>query len=229
MVKTQLYNSRPVKTSWGPAIGAESKCSVLTLHFPLPSLLGGNYPQACLLTVRQQFSRLEIFNCLTSSLEVFPVSHLPPLVIAGVGDVQNVAVVEAKPSAGQSIVLVRVVLEQRSHVESPLGAGPHQGPRDVLLQLVELRLVPVVLLRLVLDAQHHHAPRTFQGLKVCWRWEGVDTWYLFCYPGSLLVWGQTDVCIIDCDDLISPPKSAEINNFIKQILQHHDTPGREGG
>ena len=37
---------------------------------------------------------------------------------------------------------MRIILEQRPDVERPLGAGPHQGARDVLLQLVQSGLVP---------------------------------------------------------------------------------------
>ena len=104
-------------------------------------------------------------NSTVASIELRAfVTDLPPLVVTGVGHMQDVAVVEAEPSAGQPVVLVRVVLEQRPHVESSLGAGPHQRPRHVLLQLVELGLVSVVLLRLVLDTEHHHTPRSFQGL-----------------------------------------------------------------
>ena len=55
---------------------------------------------------------------------------------------QDVPVVEAQAPARQPVVLVRVILKQRPHVERPLGAGPDQRPRDVLLQLVQPRLVP---------------------------------------------------------------------------------------
>ena len=55
---------------------------------------------------------------------------------------QDVPVVEAQAPARQPIVLVRVILEQRPDIERPLGAGPHQGARDVLLQLVQPGLVP---------------------------------------------------------------------------------------
>ena len=68
--------------------------------------------------------------------------HLPPLVVTGICHVQDVPVVEAQASARQSIVLVRVVLEQRPDIERPLGAGPHQRPCDVLLQLMQPGLVP---------------------------------------------------------------------------------------
>ena len=56
---------------------------------------------------------------------------------------KNISVVEAQSSAGQSVILVRIVLEQSPDIQGSLGAGPDQGPRDVLLQLVEPRLVPV--------------------------------------------------------------------------------------
>ena len=71
-----------------------------------------------------------------------PYPHLPPLVVTGICHVKDVPVVEAQAPAGQPIVLVRVILEQRPDVERPLGAGPHQGARDVLLQLVQSGLVP---------------------------------------------------------------------------------------
>ena len=139
--------------------------SVLTLHFPLPPHFGWNYPQAGLLPVWQQFPSLKIFKISrTCCIEALYLRHLPPLVVTGVGHVENVPVVEAEAAARQPVVPVRVVLEQRAHVERPLGAGAHERARDVLLQLVQARLVPVVLVRLVLHTQLHHAARALQHL-----------------------------------------------------------------
>ena len=36
--------------------------------------------------------------------------HLPPLVVTGVGDVQDVPVVEAQTPTRQAVILVRVIL-----------------------------------------------------------------------------------------------------------------------
>ena len=68
--------------------------------------------------------------------------HLPPLVVTGICHVQDVPIVEAQAPAGEAVILVRVIFKQRPHVKCPLGAGPDQRPRDVLLQLVQPRLVP---------------------------------------------------------------------------------------
>ena len=92
-------------------------------------------------------------------------SHLPPLVITSIGHMKNVSVVEAKTSAGKTVILVRIVFEQSSHIERPLGAGPDQGARDVLLELVQPRLVPVVLVRFVLNTKLDNAAGSLQNLS----------------------------------------------------------------
>ena len=58
---------------------------------------------------------------------------------------QDVPVVEAEPPAGQPVVFERLVVEQSSDVEGLLGTGPHQGPGQGLLQLVQLGLVPWIV------------------------------------------------------------------------------------
>ena len=95
---------------------------------------------------------------------------------------QDVPVVEAQAPARKPIVLVRIILEQRPDIERPLGAGPHQGARDVLLQLVQPGLVPaetrnvkrnaekninvpIVLVWLVLNTQLYRTPGALQNLE----------------------------------------------------------------
>ena len=105
-------------------------------------------------------------------------THLPPLVITSISNMKNVSVVEPKTSAGKTIILVRIIFKQSSHIQRPLGAGPDQGARDVLLELVQPRLVPVVLVRFVLDTQLDHAASSLQNLRMKtlskdnMRWEG---------------------------------------------------------
>ena len=125
--------------------------------------LSPSRPPPRLATISEPENIQDIKNLL-HRLPLFYLRHLPPLVVTGVGHVENVPVVEAEAAARQPVVSVRVVLEQRAHVERPLGAGAHERARDVLLQLVQARLVPVVLVRLVLHTQLHHAARTLQHL-----------------------------------------------------------------
>ena len=80
--------------------------------FWLP-LLGRNNTQASLFTIWQQFSSLvRIIMRLCPFFEKKSLWHahnnlhnLPPLVVTGVGDVQDVAIVEPQPPAWQTVVL----------------------------------------------------------------------------------------------------------------------------
>ena len=123
--------------------------------------LSPSQPPPRLATISEPENIKILRTCCTEALYL---RHLPPLVVTGVGHVENVPVVEAEAAARQPVVPVRVVLEQRAHVERPLGAGAHERARDVLLQLVQARLVSVVLVRLVLNTQLHHAARALQHL-----------------------------------------------------------------
>merc|ERR1719376_1373659 len=74
-----------------------------------------------------------------------PPPRLPPLVVGGVGDVQDGAVAEGEAAGGQAVVEPRVVVEQRSDVELFLGRGPEGACHEVLLHLVHLHLELVEL------------------------------------------------------------------------------------
>ena len=67
--------------------------------FGLP-LLGGNNTQASLFTIWQQFSSLDgIIMRLCPDDTLDNLNNLPPLVVTGVGDVQDVAIVEPQSPA----------------------------------------------------------------------------------------------------------------------------------
>ena len=179
--------------------------------------LSPSRPPPRLATISEPENIKILRTCCTEALYL---RHLPPLVVTGVGHVENVPVVEAEAAARQPVVPVRVVLEQRAHVERPLGAGAHERARDVLLQLVQARLVPVVLVRLVLHTQLHHAARALQHLDHT-HWVkttpkavneimpmpiahlGVKRLRAWPHPGGLLVRGAADVGVVHGQDLVS--------------------------
>ena len=123
---------------------------------------------------------------------------------------KDVPVVEAQTPTRQAVILVRVVLEQGPDIQRPLGAGAHQGARDVLLQLVKSRLVPdddnnddddddndndddhddhlvpVVLVRFVLDTQLHRASGALQNLQQKKYQNLGSSWVVLGHRGVIL-------------------------------------------
>ena len=125
---------------------------------------------------------------------------------------KDVPVVEAQTRARQAVILVRVVLEQGPDIQRPLGAGTHQGAGDVLLQLVQPRLVPddddnddddiddineddideddhlvpVVLVRFVLDTQLHRASGALQNLQQKKYQNLGSSWVVLGHRGVIL-------------------------------------------
>lgn len=89
------HPSRPylIQVLWHVSLEFNSPISSPLL--PLPSPLRRYNSHALLLAGREDLPRL------------------PPFVVARVGDVQDVAVAEWQSPAGQSVVLVRIVIEQR--------------------------------------------------------------------------------------------------------------------
>ena len=120
---------------------------------------------------------------------------------------KDVPVVEAQTPTRQAVILVRVVLEQGPDIQRPLGAGTHQGAGDVLLQLVQPRLVPdddddddddnddhdeddhlvpVVLVRFVLDTQLHGASGALQNLQQKKYQNLGSSWVVLGHRGVIL-------------------------------------------
>ena len=80
--------------------------------------LGGNDSESSLLSIGEDFP------------------GLPPLVVGGVGHVEDVAVAEGEAARGEAVVQLGLVVEQCAHVQGPLRRRPNQSPRHCLLNLV---------------------------------------------------------------------------------------------
>jgi len=98
-------------------------------------------------------------------------SCLPPLVVGGIGHVQDVAVLEGQSSRGQTIVPIGIIVEQGAHIQRSLLRGPQQCARSsgakgsLLFQLLDARLEAVILLWAVLRQQGHHTARSLGNNK----------------------------------------------------------------
>ena len=169
----------------------ELESPVLLSLLPLPPDLGGDDPQSCLLAVGQHLS------------------GLPPLVVGGVGHVEDVTVEEGQAATRKTVVPGGVVVEERPHVQGPLGTGPDQRAGHGLLNFVESSLVAVVVLRSVLDPELDVlAGGSFQCL------------------GGPVVSGSGDVDLVDTQDLVPAPQlSAHVRRTACQDEADEDSLG----
>lgn len=135
----------------GRRVSLELDAAIPGPHLALPAPLRGHNADLLVLVVAEDAARL------------------PPLVVGGVGHVQDIAVLEGQSPGGQAIVSVRIIVEQGPHVERSLLRGAEQGSRTagtqsgLLLQLLDASLEPVVLLRSVLRHQGDYAAGSLNG------------------------------------------------------------------
>ena len=92
-------------------------------------------------------------------------SSLPPLFIACICEVENVAKLEVQSATGDSLVLGWVVVKERSDIERLLLTHPQHAPADdLLLQVVDFCLKLVVFVRPELEL-HVHLRKRHIGTK----------------------------------------------------------------
>lgn len=89
-----FINSRHIYPILSRTFALEFDGTVTSSQLPFPSFLGGNDTNTLLFASGQHASRL------------------PPFVVRGVGDVQNISVAEKQATTGQSVVLVGVVVKK---------------------------------------------------------------------------------------------------------------------
>lgn len=93
---------------------------------------------------------------------------LPPFVVGGVGHMQDIPMLERQAARRQSVVTIRIIVEESAYVKRSLlcgaqqGAGTARAKRRLLFQLLNARLETIVILGPILCNQCDNTTRCLQ-------------------------------------------------------------------